>query len=198
MLDSFNKRVVTTLSQWPENNLLVRFAKSVYCAIIEINNGYFSLHAKGLVYTTLVSLVPILAISFSVLKAFGVHNQFSPWLFATLEPLGAKGEEIADYIVSFIDNVDVKLLGILGSLILVYTVLATIAQIEETLNHIWKQTNARNFFARTAYIFGIVFIAPTLVFHLVDLQAGELLSPELELQGSLHDLVISPTGTSSS
>ena len=38
-------------------------------------DGQLTLRAMGLVYTTLLSIVPLLALSFSVLKAFGVHNQ---------------------------------------------------------------------------------------------------------------------------
>ena len=54
----------------------------------ELAGGQLSLHAMSLVYTTLLSLVPLLAVSFSVLKAFGVHNQIEPLLQAILEPLG--------------------------------------------------------------------------------------------------------------
>ena len=53
-----------------------------------------SVRATGLVYITLLSLVPFLAVMFSVLKAFGVHQQIEPFLAQGLEPLGPKGAEI--------------------------------------------------------------------------------------------------------
>ena len=40
----------------------------------DLIHGYLSMQAMSLVYTTLLSLVPLLAVSFSVLKGFGVHN----------------------------------------------------------------------------------------------------------------------------
>ena len=43
-------------------------------------DGELGLRAMGLVYTTLLSAVPLLAISLSVLKGFGVHNDFAPLL----------------------------------------------------------------------------------------------------------------------
>ena len=54
--------------------------------------GQLTLRAMGLVYTTLLSLVPLLALSFSVLKAFGVYNQVEPVLLNFLAPLGEMTE----------------------------------------------------------------------------------------------------------
>jgi membrane protein len=49
--------------------------------------GELNLRAMSLVYTTLLSIVPLLAVSFSVLKGFGVHNQIEPLLLNFLEHL---------------------------------------------------------------------------------------------------------------
>jgi membrane protein len=50
--------------------------------------GMLTLHAMSLVYTTLLSMVPLLAVSISVLKGFGVHDQLEPVLVNLLAPLG--------------------------------------------------------------------------------------------------------------
>ena len=44
----------------------------VLVLIRDLAYGQLTLRATGLVFTTLLSLVPLLALSFSVLKAFGV------------------------------------------------------------------------------------------------------------------------------
>ena len=46
----------------------------------DLITGNLTLWSMSLVYTTLLSMVPLLALSFSVLKAFGVHNQVEPML----------------------------------------------------------------------------------------------------------------------
>ena len=66
-----------------------------------------NLRAMGLVYNTLLSLVPLLAVSFSVLKAFGAHYRIEPFLARALEPVGAKGEEITTRVVEFVNNTQV-------------------------------------------------------------------------------------------
>ena len=45
---------------------------SRWCSSRDLAYGQLTLRATGLVFTTLLSLVPLLALSFSVLKAFGV------------------------------------------------------------------------------------------------------------------------------
>ena len=64
------------------------FTRILYLCIRDFSRSTLSLQAMGLVYTTLLSLVPLLAVSFSVLKAFGVHNQVEPALLNLLTPLG--------------------------------------------------------------------------------------------------------------
>ena len=81
--------------------------------------GQLSLRAMSLVYTTLLSLVPLLAVSFSVLQAFGVHNQLDSWLVGLLEPLGEEALRISSQIVSFVENVNVRVLGSFGLVILI-------------------------------------------------------------------------------
>src|SRR5512139_2440160 len=74
---------------------LVLTLRTLYAVGRDLSEGQLTLHAMSLVYTTLLSVVPLLALSFSVLKGFGVHNQVRPALLALLEPLGEKGAQIA-------------------------------------------------------------------------------------------------------
>ena len=77
----------------------LRIVRTILILVQDLVSGQLTLRAMSLVYTTLLSIVPLLALSFSVLKAFGVHNQIQPMLLNFLEPLGEKGEEITLNIV---------------------------------------------------------------------------------------------------
>lgn len=163
LLDRINHKIVTHLNQYSDSSIVIRLLRALYCTILDINDGYLNLHAKSLVYTTLMSLVPVLAISFSLLKYLNVHNQIAPMLLTLLEPLGQKGQDIGNYIINFIDNVDVSILGIVGTLVLLYTVISTIVQIEETLNHIWKIRRHRSWARRVFYYLSVIMFSPGLV-----------------------------------
>ncbi len=190
MLASLNHKIVVFLKRLDSDRFSTRLLRALYCTTLEINNSYLVLHAKSLVYTTLVSLVPMLAISFSLLKYLGIHNQLAPFMQNLLHPLGQKGEEISNYIVNFIDNVDVSLLGIVGTLLLLYTVVSTIVQVEETLNHIWKVSASRAWWRRILYYLGISILSPPLIF------VGILLTASLTSTTLVQTVIdIEPFGT---
>src|SRR3569832_2404108 len=75
----------------PSRRWLVRNIRLIHNLVTEAVDGQLTLRAMSLVYTTLLALVPLLAISFSVLKAFGVHNQLEPVLLIFLAPRGGGG-----------------------------------------------------------------------------------------------------------
>jgi len=60
------------------NTILRKIHGSLYRAIVVANTRYrddvLNLQAMSLTYSTLLSLVPFLAVMFSVLKAFEVQN----------------------------------------------------------------------------------------------------------------------------
>jgi len=93
---------------------LLEALRLLYLVARDLFDGQLTLRAMSLVYTTLLALVPLLAVSFSVLKAFGVHNQLEPLLANYLAPLGPKGGEITERILGFVENVQVGVLGALG------------------------------------------------------------------------------------
>ncbi len=134
--------------------------------------GQLTLRAMSLVYTTLLAIVPLLALSFSVLKAFGVYNQIGPMLARFLSPLGEKGEEISQRIIEFIQNLNVGVLGSVGLALLVYTSVALLQKIETSFNYIWHITQARSLRQRFASYLSALLIGPLLVFSALGLTAS--------------------------
>lgn len=135
-----------------------------YAIAREFSEGGLNLHAMGLVYTTLLAMVPLLAVSFSVLKAFGAHNAIEPFLLEMVAPLGAQSEEIVARISSFLDNMKVGVLGFLGFVVLFYTVISLIQKIEETFNRIWRSEASRSFQRRFSDYLSVLLVGPVLVF----------------------------------
>lgn len=138
----------------------------------DISEGLPTLRAMGLVYTTLLSLVPLLAVSFSVLKGFGVHNQVEPMLLSVLEPLGDKGVELTEKIIGFVDNVNVKVLGSLSVVFLFYTVISLMTKIEQALNNTWRIRKYRGFIQRITEYISVVMVGPILIFTGIGLTAS--------------------------
>jgi membrane protein len=147
-----------------------------------------TLRAMGLVYTTLLSLVPLLALSFSVLKGFGVHNQLEPMLLNLLAPLGPKGTELTERLLTFVDNVKVGVLGSVGLAVLIFTVISLILKIERAFNSIWRVRVTRGMARRFSDYLSVVLIGPVLVVAALGVSTSVLSS-------DLTRLVLERTGT---
>jgi membrane protein len=153
---------------------------------LEFRHRLLDARAAGLVYTTLLSLVPFLAVMFSVLKAFGVHHQAEPVLAQALEPLGPKGEEVTATIIGFVDNLKIGVLGAVGVAGLFYTTYSLIDKIEQALNAIWLVQEGRSWSRKFADYLSAVLVGPVLVVTafglLASVQSNTLVQHVLEIE----------------
>jgi membrane protein len=135
---------------------LLRF---VYALIRDVATTALTLRAMGLVYVTILSIVPALALLFSVLKGLGYHrSKIEPILLNVFEPLGEKGVDITSELIGFVDNVQGGLLGGVGLLLLIYTTISLIGKIEESINYIWRADGTRNLLQRFGEYLSIILI----------------------------------------
>jgi len=143
---------------------LIFFLRMLVVLARQLLGGQLNLRAMSLVYTTLLSLVPLLAVSFSVLKGFGVHNQLEPVLLNFLAPLGPKGVEVANNIIGFVENVKVGVLGSLGLVFLLYTVVSLTQKVEASFNFVWQVERLRAFAQRFSIYLTVILVGPVLMF----------------------------------
>jgi len=163
---------------WPDEagssfiqRLLLKVLRVIYVSILDLMDGQLSLRAMSLVYTTLLSIVPLLALSFSVLKAMGAHNEIEPFLFQFLLPLGEPGQQIGENIIGFIDNIKVGVLGSVGLGLLIYTVLSLVQKIESAFNIIWQVESTRSIGERFSSYLSVILIGPVMMVSAIGVTA---------------------------
>jgi membrane protein len=138
-------------------------ARFAYALARDLGEGQLTLRSMSLVYTTLLSVVPLLAFSFSVLKGFGVHRQVEPLLYEFLHPLGEHGVEITNQIIRFVENVRGGVLGGIGLALLIFTVISMIQKIEDTFNYIWQVPKSRSLARRFSDYLSVILVGPVLM-----------------------------------
>lgn len=120
--------------------------------------------AASLTFTTLLSLVPLIAIALSIVAAFPAFSEYSAQIKAfilnTMVPEAAN-KVIAVYMQQFADNA-VKLTAI-GTAFLGVTALALMFTIDKALNAIWRVTRLRPFLHRLLIYWAILTIGPLLI-----------------------------------
>ena len=139
-------------------------ARVLFAVIRDIINGHVTLHAMSLVYTTLLSIVPLLAFAFLVLRAFGINDKLKPILEQYLMPFGDKGNELISNILTFVNNINYGVLGSIGLGFLVYTIISLVQKIERSFNEIWRVTSLRSFGQRFSNYLSVIMVGPLLAF----------------------------------
>lgn len=114
----------------------------------------------SLVYATLLSIVPLLAFSFAILKGFGVFSQLEPYLSGLLAPLGSQGEQITSQILALVDNVRGSVLGGAGLAFFLYTAITMVQKVEESFNYVWYVAKPRSIARRFSEYLIVLLVGP--------------------------------------
>lgn len=138
-----------------------------------INNNDL-LWAAALTYTVALSIIPVLALAFSVLKAFGSSEQLRP-LIQNYLALGS--EATTDQIMSFVNNVNAKALGSLGAISLMITVISTMGTVEQAFNNIFRVPKSRGYLRKFTDYLSVLLTVP--LFIAAGLAATAVLSVEI-------------------
>jgi membrane protein len=139
---------------------LTRVLRYPYALLRDIFRGDLTLRAMSLVYTTLLTIVPLIAVSFSVLKGLGYHKQLEPVLYTFLEPLGDRGFDLTKQIMDFVENVRGDVLGSLGVIFLLYWTLSMIQKVEESFNFVWRVAQPRSLMRRVSEYLSVMVVGP--------------------------------------
>ena len=146
------------------------------------------LRAAALTYYTMLSLVPLLALTFALLKAFGVQNLLQPLI---IDKLDVGDGRAAEAILSYINNTQVAQLGGFGLLFLLIAVISLLTNVEKAFNHIWGVEQLRPLLRRFADYLSVVLVGPVLIISAISmtstLASHRLVQKLIELQmvGSL-------------
>jgi len=140
--------------------ILVTLLRYAYAMVRDFFSGQLTMRAMSLVYTTLLSVVPLLAFSFAMLKGFGIFNKLEPYLLDILSPLGAQGEQITKEVLALVDNVRGSVLGGLGLAFFLYTAISTVQKVEESFNYTWYVAKPRSFSRRFTEYLIVLLVGP--------------------------------------
>ncbi|MEX0802906.1 MAG: YhjD/YihY/BrkB family envelope integrity protein [Candidatus Binatia bacterium] len=143
--------------------LLNSFIKIGFMVGRDFIENLVKLQAMALAFKTLLSIAPLLAVIFSILKGFGVHNRIEPALAEALAPLGEKGQEVTAHLIGFVDKMSAGALGSIGLVTLFITVLSLMGTIEQAFNYIWRVKSPRKLARRFSDYLSVLTVGPVLV-----------------------------------
>jgi membrane protein len=130
--------------------------------------------AASLGYTSLLSMVPLLAVIFGIVSVFPVFNEWSNRLqeFIFDNFLPDTGQQIVPYINGFLDSV--SSLTLPGTLVLIVTALLLMVRIEVAFNRVWRVDRNRTLTNRIVMYWAALTLGPLLIAAAVALSAQQL------------------------
>lgn len=121
-----------------------------------------AVRCAALTFYTLVSIVPILAVVFAIVKGFGLLDT----IIDTLYGLFPQTPEIIDYIVEFADkalaNTHSGVVAAVGVIMLFWAVIRVFGSIENAFNNIWEVSSTRSIVSKYPAYITIVVAVPVL------------------------------------
>lgn len=128
----------------------------------QIGQAQLLMAASSLAYTTILSIIPLLAMSFSIFKAFGglqqLESKITPLILENLTE-GAS-EEAIRRIHSFIENIHAGALGTGGLIGLIFTSMSLLFSAEKAINRVWAAPMQRGLFQRVSGYWLLLTLGP--------------------------------------
>ncbi len=167
------------------HQILKKSLRIVYVSIREFIQDGISARASALTYSTLLSIVPILAILFAISRGFGFNEMMESQIYEAF----SNQKEVADYLLAFVNSYLLQskngiFLGV-GIVMLLITVVNLTSSIEATFNEIWEVKKARTLYRKVTDYFSIFLLLP--VFIVVS--SGLSIFVGTMLKG-MHDFII--------
>ncbi len=161
----------------------LRQVQTIALVIRDFGINQCLLRASALTYYTMLSLVPLLALTFALLKAFGVQNLLQPLI---IEKLNVGDGQVADVILGYINNTQVTQLGAVGLIFLIIAVVSLLTNVEKSFNYIWGVKNVRPLLRRFSDYLSVILAGPVLIISAISmtstLASNSLVQKLIEMQ----------------
>jgi len=170
------------------HRMLLRQVQTAVLVVRDFGINQSMLRASALTYYSMLSIVPLLALTFALLKAFGVQNLLEPLI---MEKLNVVNGQAVQAILGYINNTQVGSMGAVGLIFLLYAVVSLLTNVEKAFNHVWGVREVRPLVRRFSDYLSVILVGPVLIISAISmtssLASNNLVQKliEMEMVGSL-------------
>ncbi len=142
---------------------LYNIIKTIYVTIQQFVSDRIATKASALTYSTLLAIVPMLAILFAIARGFGFDNLMESQLFRSFGGKNETTETILSFVDSYLEHAKGGIFIGIGLIMLLWTVLNLINNIEITFNQIWQVKKSRKMYRKITDYFSMFLLLPMLI-----------------------------------
>lgn len=176
-------------------SILINQLRIILLAIRGFNEDDCQLRASALTFYSLLSIVPVVAMAFGIAKGFGFEKLLEKQLYEKLQGQEEVVHRIIDFSNSVLQNTQGGVIAGVGVIILFWTVIKVLGNIENSFNNIWGIKKARTFGRKFSDYMSIMLICPIMLIMSSSLTVFmtskiTLIIEKLSFLGPVGDLIL--------
>lgn len=142
---------------------LVKSLKIVLLACQGFTRDLCQLRASALTFYTLLAVVPVIAMLFGIAKGFGLEQMLEQQLFEQIPRQDTTVLTLIGFARNLLENTKGDVVAGIGVVVLLWSVISMIGNIEDSFNYIWKIGKGRPFTRKLSDYLSFMLLAPVLL-----------------------------------
>ncbi len=147
----------------PLNHIGVKTLKIILLSVQGFKSDLCQLRASALTLYTLLSIVPVIALLFGIAKGFGFEKKLEQQLLEQASEQDSMMLQLIEFSQNMLSSTKGGVVAGIGIVVLFWTVIKVIGNIEESFNHIWKIKKHRPMARKLSDYLSLMMLAPVLL-----------------------------------
>ncbi len=159
----FFKEELWLLQESSMSRLSSMTIKALKITLLSVQSFYRDLcplRASALTLYSLLSIVPVIALLFGIAKGFGFEKILEQRLMEQVPNQETTVLQLISFAQNMLDSTKGGVVAGIGTVVLFWTVINVISNIEESFNHIWKITQSRSLSRKFSDYLSLMLLAP--------------------------------------
>ncbi|MFV0397978.1 MAG: YihY/virulence factor BrkB family protein [Bacteroidales bacterium] len=144
-------------------HMVISILKTINLSLRRFNEDNLPIKSAALTFNTILSIVPLLALLFAIVRGFGFANLLETELFKTIPIERETLEQALIFVDRYLEQSKGGVFIGVGLAFLLWTVWGLISNIEEIFNEIWQVKQPRSLGRRFTDYFSFLFAVPFLM-----------------------------------
>jgi len=186
------------LAEYPRpKSFLLQQLRVIALAVRGYHEDSCKFRASALTFYSLLSIVPVLAMLFGIAKGFGLEKRVEAEILGSFKGQEEVARRIVTFANSLLDNARGGLIAGVGVLLLFWSVMSVLGNIEHSFNEIWGVTKPRSLGRKLSDYFSLMLVCPVLMAiagsaTVVVSSQAQLLLEKIPLLDSLGPVLLLP------
>ncbi len=163
---TFLKTDIWSLPEHQQPVVKAAFVKSLKIALLAyqgFTKDLCPLRASALTLYTLLAVVPVIAMLFGIAKGFGLETMLQQQLLEQIPHQDTTVLTLISFAQNLLDSTKGEVVAGIGVVVLLWSVIHMIGNIEESFNYIWKINKGRSFSRKLSDYLSLMLLAPVLL-----------------------------------